>query len=362
MPPPPDAVAVGPIAFDYLLTAVAVIMTFRSRRFAPLAIVVAAAPLASLLMWVMGKLRWKGVAAAAAVVMAGLTILARHDILEYNPNNPLRLGKTVFDRMHLLPELFPVEVGRFFSDNHLGGNVYGAWEWEGYLRWACPRVKVFFGGRAQQIYNENDLAAHDRACDPQAGPGWLQQNQVHLVVLSPADATVMLPSLLAGGNWAIIFHDGLNAVLADRQSEGQLVPQTLEGELKYPSELIRAISRMLCLSTTSDNPADVFAAVKEANAVFPSTQAYFIAGILGQRESLRPDIIRYLEQEDSRLSQWPKTTTDRRKILLCRWQIQTTLAGLYHSDGRPYDAGQAQARSKAIDAELDAMKKAWGWE
>ena len=348
----------GSLPFDLLLVIITVLMAIRSQRFVPLAIIASAAPLACSSAWFVKNYGRKCIAVLAVCVLAALAPLVRKGILTYHPDNPAWRGSGVFDRMHAVSEEFPASAARFLSDNGLEGNVLSTWEWEGYLRWVYPRVRILIGGRAQQIYTEDDLAAYSRLRDPAVAADWLAQHQTHLAVLStdPHGNALML-GLLGSGRWACIYSDGKAMVLAD--SSSALAQRAMEDGLKYPKESIRALSRSMCLATTPARPASVLAAIKEANAISPSPQAYYVAGNLGATPSLRPEVIAYLEEEASRLPAMPQATAERLTILYCRQQIQTNLAQLYPLGGDDSQARLAQAKAIAIFDEINALRAAW---
>jgi hypothetical protein len=353
----------GPIVFDAILAVLVVTMAFKSQRFAPLVVLVLAAPLASCLAWLVRRLGRYGIPALASCVLVAFLLLARQDLRAYRPDNPVRVGTTVFDRMHLLSEQYPVRAAEFVAGNHLAGNTVCEWEWEGYVHWTCPGLKLLIGGRAQQIYTEDHLAAFGRIYDPKVGPAWLQQHQVRLaVLLNGGLGRILMSGLLATGRWASIYSDGQSMVLVDRQLSPDVVQQALDGRLIYPSEAVRALSRAVCLATAgpSAGPAEILAAATQANAASPAPQAYsMIVRTVTRAPSLRGGVLLYLEQESSRLSQLPATSPDRLTILLCRREIQVGLAALYREMGQPAAASAAKAEADSLDRQIDAIQIAW---
>src|SRR5206468_8631421 len=139
-------------AFEFLLLGLATVMAFQSRRFVPLAIVTAAPPLATLMAWWARRTSRAVTVAAVAGVAFSVAWAGWRSLAVYLPANPLRAGGTIFDRMHDVSEKFPQAAGRFLSDNAISGNALAEWEWEGYLRWVAPQIRLLVGGRAQQVY------------------------------------------------------------------------------------------------------------------------------------------------------------------------------------------------------------------
>ena len=356
------AVHPGPYAFEVLLAAVAVIMAFQSRRFIPLATVVLAGPLASATAWTLARLGPKAIAAVFLWDMVALAPPAHYVTITYWPGNPLNWGLSAFERMHRIPYKFPVSASQFIDDNDLGPNVLCNWEWEGYVRWACPRVKVFLGGRAQQIYTEQDLATYLTLRNPRAVADWYRHNHVSVAVLSPWDSRGPTGiGLLANPEWVCIYTDMHAVVLADIRSNEPLVQQALQGRLKYRSESVGALSHAMCLAAVGafGHPDQVLAAAKSANAAWPTPFGYSVVASLASTPSLRPDALAYLEQESPRLSQLVGTPPDRRRILLCQVEIERSLADLYAAAGSQGKAAEVRRRANAADKAVAALNKAW---
>lgn len=360
--PAAASVAAAPSVFGALLTLIAVAMAFHSRRFVPLAIVVSAEPLASLLSWLTARFGRKVLLALSICILAPVIGLTCHDVVVYWPDNPVHRGTSIFDRMHGLPESFPVSAAQFLADNHIRGNAFCDWEAEGYLHWVCPDVRVFIGGRAQQIYSEDTFETYTRLNGPRIAPDLLRQNHVQMVVLCiRSDTMARVSKLLLSGEWPCIYSDGSVIILVDAQECHPLVQQALDGKLKYSFNPVRALSRALCLATTLQpgDPAEMLAAVEEANAAAPTPLGYFVLRSLGRSPSLRPSIIQRLEAESSRLAQLPITGANHLMILSSRHEIQLALAGLYRDAGRTSAATNAQAQAGALAQQIAALGEAW---
>lgn len=354
-----------PIIFDTLLTMIAVFMGFQSQRLVAVALLVMAAPLAWLVPWAAGRLGRKGIPLLAACALGAVASPAYRDVVMYWPGNPVHRGTSVFDRMHFVPFIFPVSAARFLADNDLTGNVLTDWTSEGYVRWICPKAKPLIGGRAQQVFSEGDLAAYLRLEDPRVAPDWLRQKQVHLAVLTVQDSRSrrVMFGLLDSGRWGTIFSDGQSQVLADIETERALVQRAIDGQLKYPSEPIRILSRALCLSSvrTSADPADLFAAARQANAVLPAAVTYMVVADLGCQSAFHAGVVRYLEEELGRLSRLPETPDNHLAILNCRLMAQDSLAMLYGAEGRQDAATAAKHRAGILRQELSVLLKTWAY-
>jgi hypothetical protein len=352
----------GPLAFDIALVVIAVLMALNSRRFVPLATLALAGPLASSFAWLADRAYRMMIVAMSAGALALLAALAYGDFIFYSPQNPVHVGTSIFERMHCLPEKFPVGAAQFLLANHVAGNAFCAWGWEGYLHWICPQVKVFIGGRAQQVYPEEILLAW-RGIDPKRVVECFRRWKVELAILPPWDPQnkALTSALLASGRWACIYGDSSTLILADIQANGPLVEQALEGQLSYSSEAIGALSRTLCTATTSarQEPARVLAAATQAIAAAPSPQAYSIVGKLGRLPAFRAAVTDYLQEESLRLLRLPRTPANRLAILLCRLETQSALAALYRDAAMPDAARAAQVQADTLTAELLALRTAW---
>ncbi len=362
--PPDRRAAFGPVAFEYVLLGAATLMAFQSRRFVPLAVLATAPPLARLLGWLaLRKGRWVTIAACLGVIVPLLT-LGWRNFQAYRPDHPIRTGSTIFDRMHSVSDVFPVSAGQFLGDNRLSGNALAAWEWEGYLRWVHPDTRLLMGGRAQQIYPPGVLDLWTRIQTTDQGPQLLRDNQVHLVIVpSSPRFSPLLSRLTATRQWASIYNDGRMVVLADARSEptASLVPRAVAGQLKYPSEMTRALSLATAMLTglPSPDPASILAAVRRANLAEPTPQAYQLLSGLAGGPPFGESAIAYLEQEAERLARLQPRGKGAQEMRGCRIMIQQVLAGFYDAASRGPDARQAENRAAALAQEAEAVRLAW---
>ena len=260
--------------FDLVLAAVVIGMTLKARRFVPLSAIVLAPFLAVQVQWLVDLLsrakRSLGPAAVGAMAVVLTVPLWMHaDTLVrlYNPNNPRRPVETVFDRMHGAC-IQPVGPAEFLADNDITGRCFNEWRWEGYLRWKCPGIQIFMGGRAHQVYTgATDLRAKRILADPRLfsdarygiNPSQdLADLDVHLVVV-PGDSkhSPLLWHLVErpGSTWAYIYFDAEDVVVPGGDAPevvaadtawpptAELVRRAIAGELKYPDEAKATLSR-----------------------------------------------------------------------------------------------------------------------
>lgn len=350
----------APLAFDLVLLAALTVMAFQSRRFVPLAILASAPPLAV----VAGGLARRFGRSIPIALAAGVTIavawLGWRNYQPYRPDHPVRLGTTVFDRMHTVSDFFPVSAGRFLNENRLAGNALAAWEWEGYLRWVHPAIRLFVGGRAQQIYAFSVLERWSRILSSEQPSRLLRENRVPLVIVSPSMGFgPLMARLAASREWVGIYSDGRVTVLADAgaASTAPLVRRALAGELAYPSEVTRYLSLATAMMTgePSPDPARVLDAVRRANLAEPTPQAYEFLGGPGFGEQA----IAYLESEALRLDAMPSTGRGSQNLRLCRATIAAALGVRYGAAGRNAEARAAQDRAATLARQAETVWATW---
>ena len=307
--------------------------------------------------------RWLSLATCAGVAIAG-AFVTWQESRSYRADNPMRRGSSIFDRMHSVSDFFPVSAAEFFADNAISGNAVAAWEWEGYLHWVHPALKLFIGGRAQQVYPGDALELWFSIQYSPEGPELLRQQHAGLVVLPSAGGySAMISRLIQTREWACIYDDSRVLVLTDTQSEAgrALALRALGGTLRYPSDVSRELSFSMGQLTGASTPdsARVLAALQQANAAAPTPEAYQVIGSLATSLGLRAEITTYLEQEAQRLEQAQPHGAGEQEIRRCRIQILATLGALYRTSGRTMDAYNADTRSSDLSAEAMRVKAAW---
>lgn len=352
---------IGPWSFDFFLLAVVVVMAFQSRRFVPLAILAAAPPLARLLGGLVQRGRRAFVFATGAAVVLAVAAVGWRNARAYRPDHPVRRGSSTFDRMHMVSDLFPVEAGRFLEQNHVAGSAIAAWEWEGYLRWVHPEVRVLMGGRAQQMYPYELFQRWGLIQTTDDGPRILRELGADLAILPRGIRFQRLVAdLSATGRWVCLYHDGHTVILADSLSATvrPLVGRALAGTLVYPTESSRSLSFATRLANqTPPDAGRVLAAIRQANDREPNAQAY---GILGALPSTPGDgVTAYLEQEASRLERVQPRGRGEEEVREARIVVLRLLAERYRAASRAPDAIQAARRSDELYSEAAAVRRRW---
>lgn len=336
--------------------------------------------LASQLSWLLRPRRrlLPTVFASAALLLAG-AVCARQLVRHYHPDNPmfrqeafLAGGRETFaQRMIFHQASFPVGAAEFLNANNVGGRVFNHWDWEGFLRWRCPRLKLWIGGRAQQVYDEQTCIKYDTILqDRRLAPGIVAAEGVHLAIvpvadpyLHPAlDALVVAP----GAKWAIIYLDGRSAVLADTaHAETQrLVRLAAQGRLRYPDEGIAAASRAACVTShaVKDTPPDATRQIlMRAIALRPLPILYLLLSDSARSQNAvsARKWEEYFEAESRRLEDLGVNRPGGWDILRCRLALAGLLAKHYQGVGRREPAAQWRLRQKELGQQLEQVRRRW---
>lgn len=374
------------LGFHALLACVAVGMAFKSRRFIPLAMLVMAPYLASLLSWALAARRTVVptlvLAAALLVPAAGL---ARIEAVHYSPDNPLVPSESFPERMVNRALSFPVGIDAFLNRNQIADRVLNEWRWEGYLRWHCPQMKLWVGGRAQQVYDAQTfidwMKLHTSL--PQDGPlpeaskpwaDYIRGHDVPLVTgpfLSGRTRPLMLTlTEAADAHWAFIYFDGRNAMVADVTHPGTrgLVEALIAGRLEYPDARTAALSRARCLLSPAvlrdpelkADPKLAMTLLREAIADWPHPMAY---QALWQHRRFHPggtrQMVAWLESEYARLEAMDPFQARGMWIMWSRNLIAKLMANLFAAPGvnQPERAAMWEQRADDAQATLDEMKR-----
>ncbi|NQU75650.1 MAG: hypothetical protein HQ546_04945 [Planctomycetes bacterium] len=332
---------VGTALFDLVLAGIVIAMAVKARRFVPMVFVVLGPFLAGRLEWALRVRRHiVPTAVAAGLVLALAVHMGLGEVRHYRLDNPLRERETFAQRMIFFSSNFPGDAAEFLAANDITGRVYNDWRWEGYLRWRCPKLKLWIGGRAQQVHDEKTyLQAIGLAIKPSQEV--LSENDVHLVVIPGGGKYAKLIRTLTMGPqalWAVIYFDGYNLVLADVTVESTrgLIGKILAGQLQYPDEGIAALSRAMCLTSSAVRTKNnvLRQALLDAARLRPSPQVY---AVLGGNTRKPPrewrKLTDYLELESRRLADQTVEQAGGIRLLMCRIDIANILSELYESVG-----------------------------
>jgi hypothetical protein len=358
----------GIIIFELILFLALVIMAFTSRRFIPLALVLFAPVLAMQLSWLTDLARSHGVA-----IILGLIILIlaggqiNREIRYYHPNNPLTVRQTFFEKMNLANHYFPANLASFINDNHIEGNVYCNWEWEGYLRWHCPQLKLFVGGRAQQIYQAAEYELYNQILFSETPGDKLKRLGAPMVACSYSGVFVDLINRLVTGGWVCIYNDNYHCLLVDpsQPPSPALIQKVQDGSLHFRNQTDGLLSRASCLISPAVNGdrSKAIELLKQTVAIRPLSKAYlaFANFVVAPSQQTR-EVVAFLEQEAKRLETMRPKIPDQEENLICRYWISAILIPYYSGRHMDEQAFQAQRAMRTVDAELTLMHARWDYQ
>jgi hypothetical protein len=365
--------------FDLALAAVGVGMTFRARRFAPLTIIVCAPLVAVQVQWLMGLLARAHrvlpalatiALAAALAVPLGLHVETLRRL--YDPRNPNFPAESFFDRMHMR-WVQPLGAAEFLAANHVTGRVFHEWEWEGYLHWKCPGLKLFVGGRAHQVYDPatDELATRiltdprTHRVDPTAE---LVAVGVHLVTvpIDPRYAPLMWHlTERPQATWACVYCGPREVVAADllAPETAELARRAIAGELTYPDAATAALSKAMAMQAPylGFSARARLEAMLAAADIRPNFLAYRTLHVLALE--LPPEEhwneADYFARQYARLAAMDPNQADGLRIAGMRVQVASYLADLYRDSGDRAQASRwAQVRDRAA-GQVKALMAYW---
>jgi hypothetical protein len=352
----PTAVA----AFDLVVVVTATTMAVSAWRFVGVALVVLAPLAAPVVERVLQPSRrtWPTAAAVLLLAVAATPVagrLARH----YDVDSPRFAGEGTFERLFQL-DTFPTGAVRFLAANGVTGRAFNDWRWEGYLRWAVPALRVFVGGRAQQVY---DWATVERymavpaSAQPAAELAAIGADLVVVPMHLAWDPMVERLALQAGARWLIVYYDGRDAVLVDAGSPAQraLVDGVRTGRLQYPNPAVAGVSCALALACPPGGAAaaERFDALASAAREMPTIGVYWALAALERRGELCIDrLLTFLEQEQSRLAALDHRRAGGVGALKAKWAVAWQLSEHYRAAGRSADAARLATIAANLRAEL----------
>ncbi len=148
--------------FDIVLSFVTIYMSVTSRRFVPLSLMLAI-PVFSKSFWFIVTLatsRLKSfvlIGISCFAIAFSIYIFQKDEYPVYKDLDRNNLVNDLQVKMHFINVCYPHDTADFIVKNNISGNMFCDWRWEGFTRWTSPQVKVFMGGRAQQVYDKKNL-------------------------------------------------------------------------------------------------------------------------------------------------------------------------------------------------------------
>ena len=361
---------IGAVIFEAILAMIVIFMAVTSRRFTPMALLLMTPLLAIQVWWLIGNMRARWLLAVLGVtilIMAYTQFEASRRF--YAPENPLAHQGTMFDKMNLIDKFYPVKLTRFVNDNHLNGNVFANWEWEGYLRWKCPQLKVFTGGRAQQIYRIEEFRQHYELLVNKAPEEILKHLNVHLVINSfDTSYEDLVTRLVTSGGWVYLYNDNRNCLLADPDwpQTSTLIARARQGRLIFRNQTDACLSQASFLLSPAAMEADhsqALGILEQVVKTRPLTRGYVeLAEIIFADPILAPEVVRFFEDEEARLEKMSLHSPDGEEILNCRDTILTNLIDYYRNSDLEPQADQANQAFRIVQRDLAVMYQQWGTE
>ena len=233
--------------FDICIAVGATAMAVSSKRFIPLSIL-STMPLFSVqVRWAVWRLKWKSFYfSGACLALAGSALLLVDRAPYYQARGPDLTKSTIFEKMHRTNFVFPAQCAAFIDANSITGNMLNFWDWEGFLRWKCPGVKVFVGGRAQQIYTAQACSTYLDLMYGRCDIGKLGENGIHLILLPQIgkESKRIVEKAVNEGDWIVVYQDAVSLLLVDYAwaPARQLVKRAGEEKLVYPNGFAQAKS------------------------------------------------------------------------------------------------------------------------
>ena len=295
--------------------------------------------------------------------------------------------------------MFPPNAKDFILANGLTGRCFNEWRWEGYLRWYCPKLKMFIGGRAQQAYSIQTYQIQQGiigGLNPNLGKGTIQtlikemsktgaDDPVDLLdaykvrwIIVPWDGSFrhgMYARLIykaafekaekdkPGSHWVPVFWDGENIILANsRLPECQeVIASCLRSRLAYRDKAYADLSRGMCLASAKINQPD--AAVKDiekAQQLKPISGSYvFMSMLFSLSKPPTQADLEYLESEDARLKAMDWHKMDGLEILRCRFYALNTLYSVYNARGQVANVRRIGDEMDKVDEQIGEAFDTW---
>lgn len=290
----------------------------------------------------------------AGTLLAASYSSARATWRHYRTDHPLYPPQSVFERMVKFSN-FPAGAQAFLNMNGIEGRVFNDWRWEGFLRWYCPGIKVFIGGRSRQIYTPETARAWLSVWNGR-GVHSLKDRGVYLMIISTLRSDFASTLMLTRNSpWAAVYFDKTALVLASRQSPAtsQLIDAAAHGRLQYPDPAVAEASRAACLMchTVGARESDIREAVVEGTQAYPNRMLYgLLANLVSAKMISGRWVLTFFESELRRLEEADYYAAEGLHILSSRIMISRLFGQWHESARRPEEARQWRDYASQLNA------------
>jgi len=331
------------IVFEVLLSSYVILMAISSRRFIPLALIIMAPILGMQLMWLIRLTSWKWLTAAlSCIVLIFASNLACNNLTLYSVfGNSYENRGSFFDQMHLVDRSFPSELVKFINDNHINGNIFCPWTWEGYIHWNSPEPKLFIGGRAQQVYDEETMEQYDLILSGNSTIETLQRNNVNYIA-APYEGLFMnlINTVIKQGKWVPLFVNGNSFLLANPEcnSTKDLIAKAKKNELFYMNNVTEKITKAAS-DINSDIKSKQGEALQVLENVLQEKVSFWIYKVFTDALSKETDqnkaaqLEEFLRKELKRLENMDERNSPKKEVMLSRTRITVVLERYYNNNG-----------------------------
>lgn len=365
----PASVAFLPyrLLFSALTAWLLVLLALYGRRFIPFSVISLALPLATVFDTLLLTTRPRAWLSAAAVCVGAAFLVYPTVFLGYSGRNPFYpAGESLFDRQ-VEQVQNPVAAAAFMRENGIVGPVLHTYDLESYLAWAVPGVKVGCGGRAQQIYTEEDLVERRAMDDPRA----LRQidfvrrreicdkHRIGAILFPMSTRAALIFSLIERGEWVPAFFDGEFCILVRADGPFRSFAEDAVANARIPDESTRLRTTAL-RAAMSRRFGRCRNHVEAAQRVAPNSALYFVLDAAARASDTAASELRdFYEGELKRLESLPHAGANAAMVLDCRAAAARRLAHACKSLGDAAGERRAIAAAESAERTLDRLARLW---
>ena len=228
--------------FFTMTTLVTIVMAASSRRFITYAVIFSAISCAIYLKEIFLSIKFsRSIMITLNIILIAIAgRLLWVNIEQYPENNIAENDGTFYERMFFVNPDYPVKLAKFIAANNISGKVFCYWTWEGYLRYHCPNLKVFAGGRAHQIYDNSIFGLYLKMLDKNPPISSLEELSTSFIAIpSRAKFANLTKALFVNPNWEVLYADDRDILFALKR----LIPDTAwKSHLRYPDKESKDLS------------------------------------------------------------------------------------------------------------------------